>query len=68
MPGDLRIGGPIVGDRRRDRLGLAKAVDLYDPGCDRAPRRLPDETAGKAAAECERGEKAEPPVFGLNSR
>ena len=46
MPGDLRVGRLIVGDRRRDRLSLAELIDLHHPGRDRAARGLPDETAG----------------------
>src|SRR3546814_5746765 len=34
MEGDLRIGGPIVGDGRLDGLGLAELVDLHHPGHD----------------------------------
>ena len=44
MPGDLRIGRPIVGIGGRDRLRLAEAIDLDHPGHDRAARRLPDES------------------------
>ena len=54
MPGDLRVGRPVVGGRRRDRLRLAELVDLHHPGRDRAARRLPDEAAGEAAAQRER--------------
>jgi hypothetical protein len=28
VPRDLRVSRPVVGDRRRDRLGLAELVDL----------------------------------------
>jgi hypothetical protein len=49
MPGDLRIGRPIVGDGGRDGLRLAELVDLHHPGHDGAARRLPDERAAKPA-------------------
>ena len=54
VPGDLRIGRLIVGDRGRDRLGLAELVDLHDPGRDRAARRLPDQAAGEARRQHQR--------------
>ena len=68
MPGDLRVGRLIVGHGRRDRLGLAELVDLHHPGRDRAARRLPDEAAGKAAAQRQRAEEGEPPVLRLDAR
>ena len=67
MPGDLRIGRPVIGDGRRDRLRLTELVDLDDPRRDRAARGLPDEAAGKTAAEREHAEEGEPPVPGLNA-
>ena len=63
MPGDLRIGRPVIGDGRRDRLRLAELVDLHDPGRDRAARGLPDEAAGEAAAEREVPKKASRQFF-----
>ena len=67
MPGDLRVGRPIVGDGRRHRLRLAKPVDLHDPWRDRAARRLPDEAGGEAAAERQHAEEGEPPVLRLDA-
>src|SRR3546814_2616510 len=66
MEGDLRIGGPIVGDGRLDGLGLAELVDLHHPGHDGAARRLPDERAREAAGEQKRAERREPPVLRLD--
>src|SRR3546814_8738202 len=67
MEGDLRIGGPIVGDGRLDGLGLAELVDLHHPGHDGAARRLPDERAREAAGEQKRAERREPLVLRLDA-
>jgi hypothetical protein len=47
VEGDLRIGGLIVGRRRRDGLRLAEPIDLHHPGHDRAVGGLPDQRGGK---------------------
>src|SRR5271157_3421252 len=67
MPGDLRVGRPEIGDRRRDRQRLSELIDLHDPGGDRAARRLPYETASEAAAQGQRAKESEPPVFRLHT-
>ncbi len=67
MPGNLRVGRPVIGDGRRDRQRPPQLVDLDHPGHDRAPRGLPDEAAGKTAAQEEHAEEGEPPVFRLHA-
>ena len=68
MPGDLRIGRPIVGDRWCDRLGLPELVDLNDPRRDRATGRLPDQAGRKPDAQEESAKGDETPVPGLHAR
>src|SRR3546814_9754650 len=67
MKRELRIARPIVGIGGCDRLGLPELVDLDDPGRDRAPCALPDETAGKTGGQCETAEGGKPPVAGLDT-
>ncbi len=50
VPGDLRVGRPIVGDRRRYGLRLTELVDLNHPGRHRA------------AADCQTRPAASPPL------
>ena len=67
MPGDLRIGRPVVGDGGRHHLRLAQLIHLHHPRGDRAARGLPDEATGKAEAEHEHAEEGEPPVLRLDA-
>jgi hypothetical protein len=65
MPGNLRIGRPIVGDGGSDGLRFAQFIDLDHPGDDRAARGLPDEGSGETAGEKQIAEGDESPIIGL---
>jgi hypothetical protein len=67
MPGDLRIGRPVVRNRGGDRLRLAEFVDLDHPGCDGATGSLPDHAAGETRGEKQIAERDQPPVARLDT-
>jgi hypothetical protein len=67
MPCDLRIGRPVIGQRRGDSLRLAEFVDLDDPWRDGATGRLPDQTASKDHGKEQIAESDEPPVASLKT-
>src|ERR1700728_4588211 len=62
MPCDLVVRRPIVGERRRNRLGLAEFVDLHDSRRTRAAAGMPARAAPEPAAHHERPEEGKPPV------
>jgi len=67
MPGDLRIGGLVVGNGRRDRLRFTELVDLYHPRHHGAASRLPDQASGQSRREKQVAEGNEAPVPGLHA-
>src|SRR5215831_7230401 len=67
VPGDLWIGGLVVGDSGRDGLRFTELVDLNDPGHHGALRRLPDEPRSKSCREDQIAEGDEAPVCRLHA-
>src|SRR5262252_4006554 len=67
VPGDLWIGGLVVGDGWRDGLRFTELVDLNDPRHHGALCGLPDEPRSKSCREDQIAEGDEAPVPGLHA-
>lgn len=67
MPGDLRIGRTIFGERRGDSLGRTEVVDLDHVRNDAAARRLPGEGRAEPGGQGEAAHCHEAPVAGLDA-
>jgi hypothetical protein len=67
IPGDRRIGRPVISGCGRNGLGLAELVGLDHPRRDGAARCLPDQAAGKPRRKKEIAERDELPVAGLHA-